>query len=61
MQASQQRVPGHELLDIPDGLSNGSKTMPTDFALLPQTGRELLPFLIALPFIFFLSSRSLFS
>ena len=53
VQASQQRLPGHELLDILDGFSNGNKTMPTDFTLLPQTDRELLPLLGALPFVFF--------
>ena len=40
VQASQQRLPGHELLDILygilDGFSSGSKTMPTNFALVQQ-------------------------
>ena len=52
MRASQQRLPGHELLGILDGFSNGNKTMPTDFALLPQTDRELFSLLRALPFAF---------
>ena len=40
MQASQQRLPGHELLDILcgilDGFSSGSKTMLTNFTLVQQ-------------------------